>query len=73
MQKYNHFSFYLSFKSLIHVFFYLVRLNGMQVDGMKLIAEPAPIVPPDVLCHLYSQPEERKRLKGNMLRWLQKL
>ncbi|WOH12707.1 hypothetical protein DCAR_0832215 [Daucus carota subsp. sativus] len=51
----------------------LNKLNGMQVNGMELRAEPAPIVPPDVLCHIYSQPEERNRLKGNMLRLLQKL
>ncbi|KAK1390661.1 RRM domain-containing protein [Heracleum sosnowskyi] len=51
----------------------LNKINGMQVDGVKLIAEPAPIVPSDVLLELYSQPEERKRIKNNMLRLLQKL
>lgn len=55
------------------MFFYLVRLNGMEVHGMKLIAEPAPIIPPDVLCHIYRQPEERKHLKGIMLNCLRKL
>lgn len=43
------------------------------MDGVKLIAEPAPIVPSDVLLQLYSQPEGRKHVKSSMLRLLQKL
>lgn len=43
------------------------------MDGVKLIAESAPIVPSDVLLQIYSQPEERKRIKSNMLRLMQKV
>lgn len=41
--------------------------------GKQLLAEPAPVIPPDVLHELYSQPEERRRLKADMLRLLRKL
>ncbi|KAL8121921.1 hypothetical protein AgCh_018596 [Apium graveolens] len=51
----------------------LNKINGMQVDGVKLIAEPAPIVPSDVLFQIYSEPEGRKHVNNNMLRLLQKL
>lgn len=51
----------------------LNKLNGMQVMGQQLLAEPASVIPPDVLCELYSQPEERRRLKADMLRLLRKL
>ncbi|XP_017215727.1 uncharacterized protein LOC108193536 isoform X1 [Daucus carota subsp. sativus] len=51
----------------------LNKLNGLQVDGVRLIAEPAPIAPSDILLQIYSQPEERERMKSNMHRLLQKL
>lgn len=59
--------------SLINLLLLLGRLNGLQVDGVRLIAEPAPIAPSDILLQIYSQPEERERMKSNMHRLLQKL
>ncbi|KAL6571402.1 hypothetical protein OROHE_003045 [Orobanche hederae] len=51
----------------------LNRLNGLEVEGVRLQAEPAPVYPPDVLLALWCHPEERKRLKGTMQVLLRKL
>ncbi|KAL6526612.1 hypothetical protein OROGR_015702 [Orobanche gracilis] len=51
----------------------LNRLNGLEVKGVRLQAEPAPVYPPDVLLALWCQPEERKHLKGTMQVLLRKL
>ncbi|KAL0433259.1 UNVERIFIED_CONTAM: hypothetical protein Slati_2660200 [Sesamum latifolium] len=51
----------------------LNRLNGFEVEGRRLRAEPAPVFPPDVLLVLWDQPEERKRLKATLQDLLHKL
>ncbi|KAL2242619.1 UNVERIFIED_CONTAM: hypothetical protein Sindi_0379900 [Sesamum indicum] len=44
----------------------LNRLNGIEVGGRRLRAEPAPVFPPDILSVLWDQPEERKRVKATL-------
>ncbi|KAK6122733.1 hypothetical protein DH2020_043525 [Rehmannia glutinosa] len=51
----------------------LNRLNGFEVEGRRLQAEPAPVFPPDVLYALWHQPEERKRLKATAQALLHKI
>uniref|UniRef100_A0A2N9FDQ4 RRM domain-containing protein n=1 Tax=Fagus sylvatica TaxID=28930 RepID=A0A2N9FDQ4_FAGSY len=43
--------------NMLHI---LNRLNGMEVDGHQLLAQPAPVFPPEILQALWSQPDERK-------------
>ncbi|KAM5553201.1 hypothetical protein ABKV19_025429 [Rosa sericea] len=49
----------------------LNRLNGMEVDGDRLIAQPAPIFPPPILQVLWSKPDERIHVKSVFHRLLQ--
>lgn len=58
---------------MTNFFALLVRLNGQQVMGHQLLAEPAPVFPPNVLRELYSRPDKRQRLKAIMLKVLEKL
>ncbi|KAL0392706.1 UNVERIFIED_CONTAM: hypothetical protein Sradi_2493400 [Sesamum radiatum] len=51
----------------------LNRLNGIEVEGRRLRAEPAPVFPPDILLALWDQPEERKRLKDTLQDLLHKV
>ncbi|KAI3459527.1 hypothetical protein Pfo_016190 [Paulownia fortunei] len=51
----------------------LNRLNGFNVEGRRLQAEPATVYPPDVLLALWHQPEERKCLKATARALLHKL
>lgn len=48
----------------------LSRLNGMKVNGHRLIAQPAPIFPPAVLQALWSKPDERNHVKSVLRRLL---
>ncbi|XP_019180072.1 PREDICTED: uncharacterized protein LOC109175289 [Ipomoea nil] len=51
----------------------LNRLNGSQIDGQRLVAQPAPVYPPDVLLALWSQPEGRRHLRSSVHNLLIKL
>ncbi|GER41716.1 RNA-binding (RRM/RBD/RNP motifs) family protein [Striga asiatica] len=48
-------------------------LNGLEIDGIRVRAEPAPVYPHDVLLALWHQPEGRKHLKATMQVLLRKL
>lgn len=49
------------------------RLNGMEVDGHRWTAQPAPIFPPEVLQVLWSKPDERIHVKSVLRRLLQNI
>ncbi|XP_073276278.1 uncharacterized protein [Primulina huaijiensis] len=51
----------------------LNRLNGVQIEGRRLRAEPAPVFPTDILSALWHQPKERKGVKKTALALLEKL
>ncbi|XP_031098903.1 uncharacterized protein LOC116002860 isoform X2 [Ipomoea triloba] len=51
----------------------LNRLNGSQIDGQRIVAQPAPVYPPDVLLALWSQPEGRQHLRSSVHNLLIKL
>nr|GMD77272.1 GPI-anchored adhesin-like protein precursor [Ipomoea batatas] len=51
----------------------LNRLNGSQIDGQRVVAQPAPVYPPDVLLALWSQPEGRRHLRSSVHNLLIKL
>ncbi|KZV55530.1 dentin sialophosphoprotein-like [Dorcoceras hygrometricum] len=51
----------------------LNRLNSLEIEGMRLRAEPATNYPPDVLIALWHQPNERTYLKNTALALLEKL
>ncbi|KAJ7979838.1 RNA-binding (RRM/RBD/RNP motifs) family protein [Quillaja saponaria] len=40
----------------------LNRLNGLKVDGNQLVAQPAPVFPPEILRVLWTRPDERRNL-----------
>ncbi|KAI8560864.1 hypothetical protein RHMOL_Rhmol04G0288800 [Rhododendron molle] len=48
-------------------------LNGLQVYNSQWIAQPAPVFPPEVLHVLWNHPDERRNLKTQIHRSLQKL
>ncbi|KAL6194760.1 hypothetical protein ACLB2K_035836 [Fragaria x ananassa] len=49
----------------------LNRLNGMEVHGHRVIAQPATVFPPAVLQVLWSKPDERIHVKSVLRRLLQ--
>ncbi|KAM4127382.1 hypothetical protein ACJW30_02G085900 [Castanea mollissima] len=54
--------------NMLHI---LNSLNGMEVDGHRLIARPAPVFPPEILQALWSRPNERRHVLAVMtaMRW----
>ncbi|XP_030923977.1 uncharacterized protein LOC115950854 isoform X1 [Quercus lobata] len=54
--------------NMLHI---LNSLNGMEVDGHRLLARPAPVFPPKILQALWSQPNERRHILAVMtaMRW----
>ncbi|KAK3016859.1 hypothetical protein RJ639_005980, partial [Escallonia herrerae] len=51
----------------------LNRLNGVVVDGNQLLAQPAPVFPPDVLQVLWNQTHGRMHVKAKVQSLLQQL
>ncbi|KAG5554289.1 hypothetical protein RHGRI_011974 [Rhododendron griersonianum] len=51
----------------------IFRLNGLHVYNSQWIAQPAPVFPPEVLHVLWNHPDERRNLKTQIHRSLQKL
>ncbi|KAL1561715.1 hypothetical protein AAHA92_04384 [Salvia divinorum] len=51
----------------------LNSLNGCMVKGSQVHAEPAPVIPPEVLLALWHHPQERKHLKATAQALLLKL
>ncbi|VVA16114.1 PREDICTED: RNA-binding (RRM/RBD/RNP motifs) family [Prunus dulcis] len=49
----------------------LNSLNGMEVDGNRWLARPAPVFPPEVLQVLWSRPDERIHVISVLRRLLQ--
>ncbi|PQQ17244.1 uncharacterized protein Pyn_34166 [Prunus yedoensis var. nudiflora] len=49
----------------------LNSLNGMEVDGNRWLAHPAPVFPPEVLQVLWSRPDERIHVISVLRRLLQ--
>lgn len=43
-------------------------LNGLRFEGHQLIAQPAPVFPPEVLQALWSQPDERIHVQSVLRR-----
>lgn len=39
-------------------------MNGREVDGMKWLARPAPVIPPEILKVLWEDPQEKRYVKG---------
>ncbi|KAM1172147.1 hypothetical protein ACFXTH_022410 [Malus domestica] len=46
----------------------LNSLNGLRFEGHQLIAQPAPVFPPEVLQALWSQPDERIQVQSVLRR-----
>ncbi|VVA98584.1 unnamed protein product [Arabis nemorensis] len=49
----------------------LNSLNGMEIDGMKWVVRPAPVIPHEILRVLWKDPQEKRYVKGliqNMVR-----
>lgn len=48
-------------------------LNGRKEDGKQWVVQPAPVFPPEILRVLWSQPDEKRRLKDIMCSYLHEL
>ncbi|XP_059650858.1 uncharacterized protein LOC132296876 [Cornus florida] len=51
----------------------LNRLNGSRIDGQQLLARPATVVPPEILCMLWNQPGARRHVKAMVNSLVEKL
>ncbi|GAV79397.1 RRM_6 domain-containing protein [Cephalotus follicularis] len=46
----------------------LNSLNGLQLEDGQLLAQPAPVFPPEILKALWSKPDERRHVKAVILK-----